>query len=101
VTTARALRTRADLRGALGLPPPESSATALADHGFVVHGAFAYLPTGRGFDEVAAACRPGGRIDHARAVLPHPGHLDCILVCDDAGGRRGVNMDTGAEVPVP
>ena len=100
-TAARALQTRAELRQELGLTEPETINEALTAHGFVVDGGCAFLPVGLDHDELVPSCRPGGPIDHARRSLGHPTHLDCILVSDGPGGRRGVNIDTGKEVPVP
>jgi hypothetical protein len=100
-TTARALQTRSEVRQALGLSEPETTREALEAHGFLVGGGCAFLPVGLEHEELVSSCRPGGPIDHARRSLRHPTHLDCILVSDGAGGRRGVNIDTGKEVTVP
>jgi SIR2-like domain len=100
-TTARALQTRAELRQELGLTEREMTGEALAAHGFLVDGGCAFLPVGLDHDELVRSCRLGGPIDLARRILGHPVHLDCILVSDRPGGRRGVNMETGKEVPVP
>jgi hypothetical protein len=100
-TTTRALQTRAKLHHALGLGDLETTREALEAHGFLVGGGCAFLPVGLDYDELVSSCRPGGPIDHARRSLPHPTHLDCILVSDGVGGRRGVNIDTGKEVAVP
>lgn len=100
-TTARALGTRAGLRQELGLTEQETIREALAAHGFLVDAGCAFLPVGLDHDELVRSCRPGGPIDHARRSLGHPTHLDCILVSDGPGGRRGVNVGTGKEVPVP
>jgi len=99
----RALQTRAVLRHRLGKPDPESPAEALADYGFVVSGDKAYLPIAMGLDELAAACRPAGPLADALAVLSHPrGHnLDCILVPISTDPHEGVNIFSGATVPVP
>jgi hypothetical protein len=100
-TTVRALRTRAELRKALGRTESESTHEALADHAFVVAGGCAFLPVGLGHDELMSACRPGGKIDQTKHTLGHPAHLDCILVSDGPDGRRGTHIGTGAEVEVP
>jgi hypothetical protein len=100
-TTARALNSRADLRAALGMPLHETTAEALASDGFIIDGGFAYLPIGLDQVELVGACRPGGPIEHTRRALPHPRHLECILVSDGPGGRQGVHIDTGREVSVP
>jgi hypothetical protein len=101
--TAIALRTRSDLRAALGLPSEETTREAAADHGFIVrlgHGA-AYLPTGLPFADLKRAAAHGGELEQARRTLAYPGRLECILVADGTGGRRGVSLHTGAEVAVP
>jgi hypothetical protein len=101
-TTARAISTRMELRKAIGLTQPESTQDSLSDHGFLVDPAMAtaYLPVGLDHEELIAACRPGGQIEQAKSALSHPRHLECVLVSDD-GRRRGVNIVTGNEVPVP
>ena len=102
-TTARALRSRAELRTALGRGGPETTREALEDHGFVAAGArgAAYLPTGLDFDALRGAGRPGGELEQARNTLDWPKHLDCIIIGDSPAGRRGVHLTTGMEVPVP
>jgi SIR2-like domain len=100
-TTARALQTRAELRQALGLSELETTPEALEAHGFLVGAGCAFLPVGLEHEELVSSCRPGGPIDHARRSLGRPAHLDCILVSDGPGGRRGVNIDTGKAVEVP
>lgn len=103
ITTVQALKTRRDLRSALGVPQEEGFADALSADAFVVgasRGA-AFMPTGLAFDALRGACRPGGELDHARTILPWPRYLDCILVSDDSSGRRGISLMTGQEVPVP
>jgi hypothetical protein len=99
-STLRALRTRVEVREALGQTEPESSLEALSDHAFIVAGGCAFLPVGLNLSELTAACRPGGQIDQAKQILAHPEHLDCILVPYGIGGRRGIHIDTGAEVDV-
>jgi hypothetical protein len=99
--TARALQTREELREALGYSGPESCNEALADHAFVVTAGQAFLPVGLDHDKLKSACRPGGEIDQAKRTLKYPKKLDCILVSDGEGKRRGIHMDTGKEVEVP
>jgi hypothetical protein len=100
-STAQALRTRSEVRKALGWTKPESSREALENHGFLVAGGCAFLPVGLDHDELRNACRPGGPIDQAKSTVPHPDQLDCILVSDEDGKRCGTHIDTGAEVKVP
>lgn len=100
-TTARALRTRSELRAALGLATTETTGEVIDGDGFLTYRGCAYLPVGLGHDELVASCRPGGPIDHARQSLPHPTHLECVLVSDDPGSRSGVHIETGREVAVP
>lgn len=99
--TATTLSTRLTLRRQLGLANEENTREALSDHGFITHGGFAYLPVGLSLGELLTACRPGGPVDRARAILGHPAHLDCLLVSDDPGGLRGVHIESGAEVAIP
>jgi hypothetical protein len=101
--TAMALRTRAALRDRLGKTNPETPAEALQDHGFMVRGDKAYLPVGLSTDELIAACGPPGPLGDALAVLrhPRPHELDCILVSMSTNCDEGVNMFSGAIVPVP
>jgi hypothetical protein len=99
--TARALRTRDELRQRLGFVGDESTKDTLAEHGFIVSGGFAYLPTALDLEELLAACRPGGPIDRARTVLGHPAGLECVLVSEDSGTLRGAHIETGEEIDVP
>jgi hypothetical protein len=99
--TARLLRMRSELRERLGVAGKESTKEALAEHGFVVGGGFAYLPTALTVEEVAAACRRGGPIERARTVLSYPTGLECVLVSEDSGAFRGVHIETGEEIDVP
>jgi hypothetical protein len=98
-TTTHALRVRAELRSKLGKSGDETPSEALADHGFLVSSGKAYLPVGLDSTQLAGACRPGGLLDSARATLPHPHSLDCILVSNSVS--TGFNMHTGSKVPVP
>lgn len=102
-TTARALRSRAELRVALGFGAPETTREALGDHGFLVSATLgaAYLPTGLDFEALRGACRPGGELEQARDTLDWPNHLDCVIIADSPAGRRGVHLTTGMEVSVP
>jgi hypothetical protein len=102
-TTALALRSRAELRAALGMATEETTRDALADNSFVAapSDGVAYLPTGLDFASLRGACRPGGELDAARATLHWPKHLDCVIVADASTGRHGVSLMTGMEVPVP
>jgi hypothetical protein len=100
-TSARALNTRMATRAAIGLTEPETTEEVLQTSGFLVHDGCAYLPVGLDHDELLSSCRPGGPIEDARESLPHPRQLDCILVSDDPGGRRGVHIVTGSQVDVP
>ena len=98
--TAQTLEARVQLRGSLGMASPESTREALADHGFVTNGSSAYLPVGLDHDQLLVACRPNGPIERAVSLLRRPVHLECVLVTSGPGGLRGVNVDTGKEVPV-
>lgn len=102
-TTVRALRTRIELRAALGHTAPESTRDALANHAFITDPArgVAYLPCGVDLATLRGGARPGGELQMTRETLPWPRHLDCVLVTDDAVGRRGINLMTGQEVSVP
>lgn len=103
VTTTQAMKTRRELRAALGFNEVEHFDDALRTFGFVVAArrGEAYMPTGLDFEALSGACRPGGELDHARAILPWPRHLDCVLVSDDSPGRRGISLMTGKEVFAP
>lgn len=102
-TTVRALKTRAELRDALGHTEPESTAEALENHSFITDPArgTAYLPCGLDIDTLFGGARAAGELHTARETLPAPAHLDCVIVADGPGGWRGVNLATGEEVPVP
>jgi SIR2-like domain len=102
-TTARAIASRIAVRDALGLGNPESTAEVLSNDGWVIAPAqgTAWLPVGVGHEQLLAAAAPSGTLDHARRVLPRPAGLECVLVSDGPGGRRGISLDTCKEVSVP
>ena len=102
-TAVRALTTRAELRAALGYTTDESTREALANHGFVTDATNgkAYLPCGLDFDTLRGGARPAGELEMTRETLDWPKGLDCVLVAEDAGGWRGINLDSGHEVSVP
>jgi hypothetical protein len=99
--TAVSLDTRVKLRHQLRLFDEEGTREAQNNHGFITQGGFAYLPVALSLDELLVACRPGGLVDPARAILGYPTHLECVLVTNSPGDLRGVHIETGAEVAVP
>lgn len=99
--TALALGTRAEVRHLLGRPPEESTRQGLGDHGFLTQGGFAFMPVAMDFEALLSACRPGGPVERAQAILSYPTHLECVLVTRSSSGLRGVNMATGAEIDLP
>jgi hypothetical protein len=102
-TTIRAIKTRTELRAALGHGTPESTREALSNHAFIVDAAagVAYLPCGLDLDTLRGGARPAGELQMTRETLPWPRHLDCVLVAEGPAGRRGINLTSGHEVPVP
>jgi hypothetical protein len=101
VTTVSALKTRAELRAAVG-KAPESTRDAKENYSFLTDPAagVAYMPCGLDFDTLRAGARLAGELHTARETLPSPPRLDCVLV---AAGlvRRGISLASGEEVPVP
>lgn len=102
-STVKALKTRAELRAALGHHGPESTREALKNHSFLTDPASgqAYMPCGFDLDSLRAGARPAGELHSARETLPWPKHLDCVLIAEDSSGRRGISLASGLEVPVP
>lgn len=100
-TTAAALKTRAELRAALG-KAPESTRDALENYSFLTDPAagVAYMPCGLGFDTLRAGARSAGELHTARETVPSPPRLDCVVVAADPV-RRGISLVSGEEVPVP
>ncbi len=99
-TTALALKTRSLLRAELGYTTPETTQEALEAYGFVMSSGTAYLPTGLDYAELTRACTCGA-LEQARRVLLWPKNLDCVLVSEDADGRRGVSIQSEMGVVVP
>jgi hypothetical protein len=100
-TTASALKTRAQLRTALG-KAPESTREAQENYSFLTDPAagVAYMPCGLDFDTLRAGARLAGELHTARETLPSPARLDCVLVAADPV-RRGISLASGEEVSVP
>jgi hypothetical protein len=102
-TTIRAIKTRNELRAALGRAEPECTREALSNHTFIADpsAGVAYLPCGLDLDTLRGGARPAGELQMTRETLPWPKHLDCVLVAEDSTGRRGINLASGHEVNVP
>lgn len=98
---ARSLAARRRLRELLGMNPEEGCTELLAEHSFIAHRGFAYLPVAISEGELLAACQPGGRCDRASSLLEFPDELECILVACASDELRGVNLATGAPMEVP
>jgi hypothetical protein len=98
--TVRAMAIRRRLLAALELNEPEDPAALCATHGFVVKSGVGYLPVGACMEDLEAACRDG-ELKEAREVLLWPRGLECILVCEEDGSRRGMSIERECEVEVP
>lgn len=96
----RLLEARQRLRKRLGCPHPESSAEALADHGFIIDGVFAYMPVGIPIEELEKTCREGAELEALRNALAghFPKKLECILLAGDGDRLEGVNLATGRRI---
>lgn len=95
-----AIKARSQLRAALGLGPEEDLSQLLGGGGFLLTTTMAYMPLGISFEEVEAAYGDGS-LDQARNLLPWPDDLECVLVCEANGGRRGFSLERCREVSVP
>jgi hypothetical protein len=98
--SVKLMAARGTVRAQLGHSEHESSAEAVAGHGFIVDAprGVAYMPVGIEQEKLAATCRRGDELGMIRRTLAHPSHLDCILVSGDGSELRGVNLATGEEV---
>lgn len=98
--SVKLMAARSAVRAQLGYSEPESSAEAVAGHGFIIDApqGVAYMPVGIKQEKLAATCRQGEQLEMIRRTLGHPSHLDCILVSGDGSELRGVNLATGEEV---
>jgi hypothetical protein len=97
---AAAIKARSELRAALGFGPDEDLSQLLSGGGFLLTTTMAYMPLGISFEEVEAAYGDGS-LDQARNLLPWPDDLECVLVCEANGGRRGFSLERCHEVSVP
>lgn len=100
VRSAHLIEARRRLRERLGRAQPESSAEALADHSFIVDGAFAYLPVGIPIEELEQSCREGAELEALRNALDehYPKKLECVLLAGDGDKLEGVNLATGKRI---
>jgi hypothetical protein len=98
--SVRLIEARQNVRRRLGRNHPESTVEALADHGFIVDGAFAYLPVALPVDELERSCRQGAPLDALRDAMAehHPQNLECVLVAGDGTRLEGVNLATGKRI---
>lgn len=98
--SVRLIETRSRVRERLGRMHTESSAEAQADHGFVVDGAFAYMPVGIPIEDLRQTCREGPELEALRtALLGHyPANLECVLLAGDGSKLEGINLATGRQV---
>jgi hypothetical protein len=97
--TAAVLAAREQLRDRLGHSEPETCEEALANSGFIVDDAMAYLPVGLDPDELSDACRSGEALREARRTLEHP-DVECVLVPANSDGKHGVDLGTGNEIKI-
>lgn len=95
--SVRLIEARRNLRHRLGRDQPESADEALAEHGFIIDGAFAYLPVALPIEELERSCREGAPLDALRDAMAehHPRNLECVLVAGDGTRLEGVNLATG------
>jgi hypothetical protein len=98
--SVRLIEARRRLRERLGRVQPESSVGALADHGFIVDGAFAYMPVGIPIEELEQSCREGAELEALRNALAqhYPKNLECVLLAGDGSRLEGVNLATGRRI---
>jgi hypothetical protein len=94
------IEARRRLRERLGHVQPESCAEALAHHGFIVDGAFAYMPVGIPIAELEQTCREGAELETLRNALAgyYPKKLECVLLASDGDRLEGVNLATGKRI---
>lgn len=98
--SVRLIEARRRLRERLGRLKPESSAEALADHGFIIDGVFAYMPVGIPIEELEQSCREGTELEALRNALAeqYPKNLECVLLSGDGDRLEGINLATGRRI---
>jgi SIR2-like domain len=98
--SARLIKARRQLRERIGHVQPESSVEALANHGFTVDGAFAYMPVGIPIAELEQTCREGAELEVLRYALAkhYPRNLECVLLAGTGERLEGVNLATGKRI---
>lgn len=98
--SVRLMKARRQLREQLGRTEPESSTEAFEDNGFIIDGAFAYMPVGVPIDELEQSCREGAELEALRKALDghYPKNLECVLLAGDGTRLEGVNLATGRRI---
>lgn len=94
------MKARRQLRERLGRMEPESSTEAFGDNGFIVDGAFAYMPVGIPIEVLEQSCREGPQLEALRRALDGhcPKNLECVLLAGDGTRLEGVNLATGRRI---
>jgi hypothetical protein len=94
------IKARRQLRERLGRTEPESTTEALEDDGFIINGAFAYMPVGIPIEELEQSCRAGAELEALRKALDghYPKNLECVFLAGDGDRLEGVNLATGRRI---
>jgi hypothetical protein len=95
--SAELVAARQRLRHRFGRTEWESSSEALANHGFLIEGPFAYMPVALPVEVLERSCREGPELEALRTALSdhRPKNVECILLAGDGTRLVGVNLETG------
>ena len=98
--TARALKTRHDLRQRFGFTAAERPGALGDTDGFIIHRGRAYMPVGLELEQLKEAYSRGA-LEAAKDVLLWPRALSPVLVYGEGDDLHGVSIEKGRRVAVP